>query len=103
VWRYVLLVHGDEPETVYRQIVTATKDAIRQEDIMTAGEVLMQRGEQRGELKGRRTTLGKLLTARFGPLPAWATARLESAGVTELDAWTTRVITAASLEEALGG
>jgi hypothetical protein len=98
VWRYILLIDEQPPEIVLQQLAAATRDGNRQEDLMTAGEVLMQRGE----LRGQRRMLLKQLTARFGPVPAWAAARIDGAGEAELDAWANRVLTAASLEESLG-
>jgi predicted transposase YdaD len=104
VWRYILLVHHEKPEAVLRQLTEAVhRERKLKESVMTAGEVLMQRGEQRGEERTLRRTLLRQLTARFGSLPAWVTTKLESASIAELDAWVDRVITAATLEDALAG
>ena len=103
LWRYILLVDDREPEIILQQLAAATNAGRQEEDIMTAGEVLIQRGEQKGRLQGQRQTLGKQLAFRFGALPEWATARLEVADSAALDAWTERVLTAPSLEEALAG
>ena len=65
------------------------------------------RGELRGVLKGQRestrSTLQRQLTHRFGALTPAAVARLESATLDELDAMTLRVLTAATVDEVLGG
>ena len=111
VLRYVLMVHPAEPELVLKQLGSAIQDDTLKETLMTAGEVLMQRGkvlgeaqgEARGELQGRRGMLRKLLTLRFGPLPTEATARLDAADVAALDTWAERVLTAATLEDVLAG
>jgi len=64
-------------------------------------------GELRGVLKGQRestrSTLQRQLTQRFGGLTPAAVARLESATLDELDAMTLRVLTAATVDEVLGG
>ncbi len=74
---------------------------------MTAGEELMQKGEARGivvgEIQGRRVMLRRQLTLRFGALPEGADTRLGAADVVTLDTWAERVLTAATLEEVLGG
>ncbi len=106
VWRYVLMVHPGEPEAVVQQLVGVLKEERVKETLMTAGEILMQRGEARGEargeLHGRRVLLQKLLTLRFGPLSEGAILRVEAADVPTLDTWAERVLTAASLDEVLG-
>jgi hypothetical protein len=55
-----------------------------------------------GLAEGRSTLLQRLLTRRFGPLPAEVTGRLSSATIDELDAIGERLLSAQSLEEALG-
>jgi hypothetical protein len=55
-----------------------------------------------GLAEGRSTLLQRLLTRRFGPLPAEVTGRLSSATIDELDAIGERLLAAQSLEEALG-
>jgi hypothetical protein len=47
-------------------------------------------------------TLLKLLTAKFGPLPAETVARIENASLEELELWSVQLLTATTLEEALG-
>jgi hypothetical protein len=46
--------------------------------------------------------LTRQLTVRFGPLPVWVAPKLEGAAADQLDAWAERMLTAASLDEALG-
>ncbi len=107
VWRHVLLVHKDKPEVVLKRLVAVTEEGRVRETMRTAGEELIHRGElrgeKRGELRALRRTLLTQLTARFGPLPDWATLRIDGADTATLDALTTRVLTAPSLEEALKG
>ena len=45
--------------------------------------------------------LKRLLTRRFGPLPAWAEQRLEQASLQELEGWAERVLEAQQLEDVL--
>ncbi len=95
--------YKDKPEVVLQRLVALTEEGNERETMLTAGEELMRRGEQRGELRALRRTLLTLLTVRFGPLPPWATTRIEGADTTALDAWARRVLTAPSLEESLEG
>jgi len=57
-----------------------------------------QEGEQKGEHKGIQGTLRKLITLKFGELPAWADERLTQASDAQLDVWVARILTADSLE-----
>jgi hypothetical protein len=99
VWRYILLIHREErPEIVLQQLGAVTPEPGRQEAIVTAGEVLIERGV----LRGKRAMLLKMLAARFGSVPVWVAARLDSADAAQLDAWVERMLAAPSLEEALG-
>ncbi|MFS8069616.1 MAG: DUF4351 domain-containing protein, partial [Byssovorax sp.] len=58
-------------------------------------------GVQKGEQQGRRSMLLRQLRLRFGELPEATVARVNAAGVPQLDLWTDRVITAASLADVL--
>jgi hypothetical protein len=55
-----------------------------------------------GLAEGRAALLQRLLLHRFGPLPAEATERLSTATIDELDAIGERLLSAQSLDEALG-
>jgi hypothetical protein len=58
-------------------------------------------GRLEGEREGRVRLLSRLLTLRFGALPADAQARLEAAALDELDAIGERLLSAATLGDAL--
>jgi Uma2 family endonuclease len=63
-------------------------------------------GHQEGRHEGQRETriedLQRLLTRRFGELPAWANARLEGATTEQLSGWVDELLDAQSLETLLG-
>lgn len=59
-------------------------------------------GRVEGRMEGESRVLERQLTRRFGPLPAWAEGRLNTAGEAELEQWTDAVLDAASLIEVLG-
>jgi len=59
-------------------------------------------GRAEGQAEGRAALLHRQLTRRFGPLPADAVEWLSAATIDELDAIGERLLTARSLEEALG-
>jgi hypothetical protein len=59
-------------------------------------------GRAEGALEGRAALVLRQLTRRFGPLPPGATERLGATSVDELDAIGERLLTAESLDEALG-
>jgi hypothetical protein len=55
-----------------------------------------------GRAEGRAELLQRQLTRRFGPLPPAAVERLSAAAIDELDAIGERLLSAETLEEALG-
>jgi hypothetical protein len=52
--------------------------------------------------EGKAESLKRLLTRRFGPLPAGAEHRIDTAPVVQLDAWLDGIFDAASLEDLIG-
>jgi hypothetical protein len=61
-----------------------------------------EEGRAEGELRGRADLLVRQLTVRFGPLSADAHSRIARASIAELDAMGERLLTARTLQEALG-
>ena len=59
-------------------------------------------GKAEGRAEGRADLLTRQLTLRFGVLPPEALARLAGASIEELDAIGERLLTAPTLQEALG-
>ena len=57
---------------------------------------------QRGQMEGSRQNLIALLETRFGPLDAAARSRIRRARADQLAAWTASVLTADSVDAALG-
>jgi hypothetical protein len=60
-----------------------------------------ERGKREGELRGKRDMLARQLARRFGPLSAEARTRLAQADAAQLDAWSERVLDAATLADVL--
>jgi hypothetical protein len=56
-------------------------------------------GRSEGRVEGLRSVLGKQLRLKFGSLPAHAEARLATATGEQLEAWSGRVLVAATLDE----
>jgi hypothetical protein len=110
VMRYILEVNEHvEPEALpallEREIGSEAKDAI-----MTAGQRLIEQGRQQGHQQGHHegfqqgecAVLLRLLRQRFGgQVDTQVERRLAAASVEQLDAWTGRVLTAATLAELL--
>ncbi len=59
------------------------------------------RGRTEGRTEGRRETLTRQLITRFGPLPSWASERVEQASDEQLETYLDKILTAPSLEETL--
>ena len=47
--------------------------------------------------------LKRLLSRRFGPLPAWSEQRIDAAPMAQLDTWLDGILDATSLEDLIGG
>jgi predicted transposase YdaD len=60
------------------------------------------KGRAEGETKGKAGSLKRLLTRRFGPLPAWAEQRIEMAPMAQLDEWLDGLFDAPGLTDLLG-
>ena len=78
------------------------------EAVRRAVEAWMPKYEYQSEFarryvsQGRAEMVLKLLTLRFGRLPAEAEARVRAASIEQLDAFAERVLSAKSLDEVLG-
>lgn len=62
----------------------------------------VEEGRQEGRLEGQARVLERLLTRRFGDLPAWVRERLDSAIEAQLESWTEAVLDAPSLTAIFG-
>jgi hypothetical protein len=90
-----------EPEELQglleREIGPETKDAI-----MTAGQKLIEQGRQQGRQQGIQGVLLRLLRQRFGDaVNAQVEQRIAAASLEQVEAWTGRVLSAATLAEVL--
>jgi predicted transposase YdaD len=106
VWAYIMAAGGREetPEAVAKMLVAVVGEESR-EEIMTAAQILEQRGWERGLARGReqgaREMLLMQLRTRFGDVPDGARARIEAATKARLEVWAQRVLTAGSVDEVL--
>lgn len=83
-------------------------DIIKQSDILAPAyyegvEKGRLEGEATGEVRGEAKVIRRLLESRFGPLPEWALNRINSASIDQLDRFTTQILDAGSIEQALAG
>jgi hypothetical protein len=103
IWRYILVTNGQAtPEALVAQLLDVV-GVEHTEEIMTAGEQLIERGVERGRKAEQERSVLKLLRARFGPLSDATAARIHAADSTRLDAWFDRALTAATLDDVLDG
>lgn len=70
-----------------------------EEALMTGAEILRAEGEAKGEARGQAKTLLKLLDLKFGTPSEATVARVQSATISQLDAWVERVLSASSLDD----
>jgi len=86
---------NDEEQRRYREEFLANNP--HQEGIMGFTSTIREEGRQ----ETRIHTLQRLLEKRFGPQPASLQERLAAASAEQLEAWTLRILDAASVEEVL--
>lgn len=67
-----------------------------------AYQAIFAKGEAKGKAEGKGEDLQRLLTRRFGPLPAWAQARIARADMAQLDVWLDGILDTPSLEALIG-
>jgi predicted transposase/invertase (TIGR01784 family) len=102
VMRYILEVNEHvEPEELQglleREIGPETKDVI-----MTAGQRLIEQGREKGRQQGVQELLLLLLRQRFGDaVDAHVEQRIATASIEQIEAWSVRVLSAATLSELL--
>lgn len=111
IMRYIFATNEpDQPDALVQRLLAAVGKEGK-EEIMTAADQLMERGREQGLkqglVQGRRDMLLDLLLdllrQRFGVLPDAAVARVTAAGMTELQAWSKRVLTAPGLDDVFAG
>ena len=114
--RYILMVNAYvEPEHL-QKLLDRVVGPDAKDTIMTAGERLIQQGEERGILKGiqqgeergilqgKRDMLLLLLQQRFGSqVSTDVERRLATASAEQITAWASRVMSAATLADLLAG
>jgi hypothetical protein len=104
--RYLFAVHERTPQHEMMALLTSEASPQVKEQIVNVAEQLIeegwQKGLQQGLLEGRREMLLRQLTARFGSLPQAAVTRVNSAGISDIDHWAERILTATTLADVLG-
>jgi hypothetical protein len=110
ILQYVWEVHATIGVEELRELVAREVGKDVEEAIVTTADMLraegrgegLTKGRSEGRLEGQREMLLKQLSKRFGTLPEDAAARVNAAGPTDLEAWSDRVLTAATLAGVLG-
>ena len=84
-------------------LVTPIQETRAYQSIFAEGEAKGEaKGKAEGEAKGKASTLKRLLTRRFGAVPAWAERRIDAAVVAQLDSWLDGIFDAANVEDLIG-
>lgn len=102
IWHYLSAVSGRSRDRVLSKVLAVVDERTREEtmDIKTFAKRLWTReAKRKGMLIGQRSALTDLLTARFGPLPPKAAARVQKAGTASLRRWIQRGGTVSTLDE----
>jgi flagellar biosynthesis/type III secretory pathway protein FliH len=85
---------------VHERAATMSIDYMRKFEREAMERGLVQ-GRNEGRNEGQADILHRLLTRRFGALPASIAARLQTATRDQLELWADRVLTAATLDDVL--
>ena len=107
--RYVSVTHERLGTQRFEKALTAAAGKDEEKVIMNLLEQFRLEGEQRGERKGRvegrvegrAKMLLEQLSAKFGPVPAQATARVMGADEATLGRWSLRLLTETTLAAVL--
>ncbi|MDF9392792.1 MULTISPECIES: Rpn family recombination-promoting nuclease/putative transposase [Methylococcus] len=91
-----------EIDTMLAERVVEWTEKWKREGLQQGRQEGRQEGIQEGRTQGEIALLRRQLTRRFGPLPAWAEARLAQASTDQCEAWADRLLEAGSLEDVLG-
>ncbi|UHD15443.1 DUF2887 domain-containing protein [Thiocapsa bogorovii] len=84
-------------------LVTPIQETRAYQSIFAEGEAKGEaKGKAEGEAEGKASTLKRLLTRRFGAVPAWAERRIDAAAVAQLDSWLDGIFGAANVEDLIG-
>jgi hypothetical protein len=102
VMRYILLVNDHVELEGLQAFLERVAGPNAKDTIMTAGERLIQQGEERGIQKGERALLLRLLRQRFGnQVDTETERRLATASAERVSTWAERVLSAATLADLL--
>jgi len=89
-----------EEEESFRRLIARKEYREVQDTKLTWGDKLILKGLEQGIVQGKRETLKRQLTAKFGPLPKETEARIDAvSSAEELDRYLDRVLGAKSLRE----
>jgi len=88
-------------------LVTPIQETRAYQSIFEEGEAKGEakgeaRGEARGKVEGKASTLKRLLTLRFGAVPAWAERRIDAAPLAQLDTWLDGIFAAEGVAALIG-
>ena len=78
--------------------VTSVERMFIEQGVVQGRQEGLNQGLSQGRQEGQLELVTRQLTRRFGPLPEWATARLQAADASQLEQWADRVLDAPSLE-----
>ena len=100
--RYLAATHQRIGAAKVGEILESATGSEVREVIITWLDEVEERGRMEGRTEGQARLLRKLLTVRFGALPASARARIADADEATLSRWGVRLLTAKTLDEVFG-
>lgn len=99
---YILEVHDHVEREVLQALLERELGPEAKEAIVTAGQQLIEQGRREGRREGECALLLRQLRRRFGDaVNADVEQRIATASIEQIDTWTERVLSAATLTELL--
>jgi predicted transposase YdaD len=89
-------------ENIENMILESKKEALkegRKEGLQEGIKEGLKEGLKEGMKQGGAMMLKAMLASRFGPVPGWASAKIDAATADELAQWGTHLLDASSMEE----
>ena len=92
-----------EQEQVFRKTLEASQEEMNMRYVTSIERMGLERGLEQGLQQGMRQGQAKILASllmhRFGEVPPWAQAKLDSGSDEQMEAWSKALLSAATVAE----
>ncbi|MCM0043874.1 MAG: hypothetical protein NBV65_04515 [Burkholderiaceae bacterium] len=89
-------------EKIKMRYVNSIERLAREEGLARGRQEGQEQGLEQGRRAGKSQVIGRQMYVRFGALPDWVQTKLDAASEDQLDAWTSKLLTASSIDAVFG-